>query len=68
MWLTPPSAVDASRTAEFLVVRQRPLVKAVPTVAEPVAGSLVGPVDEAVEGHRHVENGCGHGVSFLTGA
>ena len=32
--------------------------------AEPVVRSLVGPGDESVEGHGHVENGCGHGVSF----
>jgi hypothetical protein len=37
----------------------------VPAVAEPVVRSFVGPRDEPVEGHGHVENGCGHGVSFL---
>src|SRR4029453_10127294 len=33
-------------------------------VTEPVARSLIRPGDESVERHGHVENGCGHGVSF----
>src|SRR6266540_3008101 len=61
-------AVDAARTAHGLEIdiaaRHEPLVQAVPAVAEPVARSLVGAGDEPVEGHRHVENGRGHGVSF----
>ena len=44
--------------------RQGPLVEAVPAVAEPVVRSFVGPGDEPVEGHGHVENGGGHGASF----
>src|SRR5207249_6439542 len=44
--------------------RLEPLVQAVPAVAEPVPRSLIGPGDESVEGHGHVKNGCGHGVSF----
>src|SRR5215204_3531331 len=42
-----------------------PLVQAVPAVTEAVVWSLIGPGDESVEGDGHVENGCGHGVSFL---
>ena len=45
--------------------RQGPLVQTVPAVAQPVVRSLVGPGDESVEGHGHVENGCGHGGSFF---
>src|SRR5215207_2700667 len=41
-----------------------PLVQAVPAVTEAVVRSLIGPGDESVEGDGHVENGCGHGVSF----
>src|SRR5918996_1320824 len=61
-------AVDAARPPDGVEVevaaRHRPLVQAVPAVAEPVARSLVGAGDEPVERHRHVENGRGHGVSF----
>src|SRR5205085_10419840 len=58
-------AVDAGQAArDCLAVgvgaSQEPLVQAVPTVAEPVARSLIGPGDESVEGHGHVKNGCGH--------
>jgi hypothetical protein len=60
-------AVDGARTADGVevdvAVRHHPLVQAVPTVAEPIARSFVRPGDEPVEGHGHVENGCGHGVS-----
>src|SRR5919106_888398 len=41
-----------------------PLVQAVPAVAEGVVESLIRTSDESVERHGHVENGCGHGVSF----
>src|SRR5215204_4682529 len=41
-----------------------PLVQAVPAVTEAVVRSLIGPGDEPVEGDGHVENSCGHGVSF----
>jgi hypothetical protein len=56
-------AVDAARTADRLEVdvtaaRHRPLVQAVPAVTEAVIRSLVGPGDEPIEGHRHVENSC----------
>jgi len=65
--LVEDRAVDARRPADSLVfgvgTRQEPLVEAVPAVAEPVAGSFVRSSDEPVEGHGHVENGCGHGVS-----
>jgi hypothetical protein len=62
-------AVDARRTGgSSLVVgvgiRHEPLVQAVSAVAEPVAGSFVWPGDEPVEGHGHVENGGGHGISL----
>jgi hypothetical protein len=40
-------------------------VQAVAAIAEAVVWSLIGPRDEPVEGDGHVENGCGHGVSFL---
>jgi hypothetical protein len=60
-------AVDAGQVAGgFLAVGlgiQRPLVQAVAAIAEPVVRSLVRPGEESVEGHGHVENGCGHGVS-----
>src|SRR5215208_6317715 len=66
--LVPDVAVDARWTADFLGVgigtRQGPLVQAVPALPETVVRSLIGPGDESVEGHGHVENGCGHGVSF----
>jgi hypothetical protein len=48
-------------------VRQGPLVEAVAAVAEAVVDALVGPCDESVEGHGHVEDGCGHGVSLPGG-
>src|SRR4029453_11978100 len=38
-------------------------MQAVPPVAECVVWSLIWPGDESVEGHGHVEDGCGHGVS-----
>jgi hypothetical protein len=54
-------AVDA-RTNEFHLLGpgtgQRPVVQALTAVAEPIAGSRVGPGDEPVEGHGHVANGC----------
>jgi hypothetical protein len=61
--------VDAGQAARKRLVvsagtRQAPLMQAVPAVAEPVARSLVWPGDESVEGHGHVQNGCGHGVTF----
>src|SRR5215207_4373648 len=60
---------DAARTPGGLEVigvgtRQGPLVQAFPAVTEAVIRSLVGAGDEPVEGRGHVENGCGHGVSF----
>jgi hypothetical protein len=62
-------AVNTARTAGDLEVdvaaRHRPLVQTVSAIAEPVARSLIRPGDESVERHGHVENGCGHGVSFL---
>ena len=42
---------------------ERPIVEALPAVAEPVARPLVRPGDEPVERHRHVEHGGGSGVS-----
>src|SRR5215217_6098991 len=41
------------------------VVHAFPAVAEAVLRALVWPGDEPVERHGHVEDGCGHGVSFL---
>ncbi len=62
-------AVDAARTADGfevdVAVLHRPLVQAVSAVAEAVVRSLIRPGDEPVEGHGHVENGCGHGVPFV---
>ena len=62
-------AVDAGQTARDSLgvgvgTRQGPLVQAVAAVAEPVVRSFVWPGNETVEGHGHVENGCGHGGSF----
>jgi hypothetical protein len=39
-------------------------VQAMAAVTESVARAFVGPGDEPVEGHGHIENGCGHGSSF----
>src|SRR5215212_12226704 len=62
-------AVDAARAAHGLEVDvaacHRPLVQAVPAVTTAVVRSLIGTGDEPVEGHGHVENGCGHAFPFL---
>ena len=61
-------AVDAAPAADRvevdLAVRHQPLVEAKAPVAEPVAGRFVWSGNEPVEGHGHVEHGCGHGLSF----
>src|ERR1700730_9785286 len=46
---------------------QELLVQAVPAITEPVARSLVGPGDESVEGHGHVQHGIAHGLSGPSG-
>jgi hypothetical protein len=65
-------AVDARRASGNAVslgirIREEPIVQAFAAISEPVVKSFVGPRDEAVEGHRHGENGCGHGASFFPG-
>ena len=61
-------AVDPARTADGVevgvAVRECPLVEAVAAVAEPVVGRFVWSGDESVEGHGHVEHGCGKDLPF----
>jgi hypothetical protein len=42
-----------------------PLVQPVPAVSEPIARAVVRAADEPVEGHRHIQDGLRHLISFL---
>lgn len=61
-------AVDAGQTVDVAVslisvdLGEDPVVETLAAVAERVVVRFLRPGNVAVERHRHVKNGCGHGV------